>query len=150
MEYSSKKCFKIWVEIWFEYRQISGKSRLLVIHWKVTYSDKFLLNLIRYVLWEVSNFTLIFYVMSVLHKKSRQSLRPSIGRIGWDFFFKKGPNFEIIWPAPAMPRTQIVKGVYEVSYSWYGHIIGSVCMYIFIIWILRSKSSIVRSPLRGF
>ena len=28
-------------------------------------------NLIRYVLWKVSNFALIFYVMSVLHKKSR-------------------------------------------------------------------------------
>ena len=39
-------------------------------------------NLIRYVLWNVSNFALIFYVMSVLHKKSRQSLRPSTGRIG--------------------------------------------------------------------
>ena len=35
----------------------------------------------RYVLWKVSNFALIFYVMS------RQSLRPSTGRIGWDFFF---------------------------------------------------------------
>ena len=39
-------------------------------------------NLIQYVLWKVSNFALIFYVMSVLHKKSRQSLRPSTGRIG--------------------------------------------------------------------
>ena len=71
--------------------------------------------LIRYVLWKVSNFALIFYVMSVLHKKSKQSLRPSTGRIGWDFFSKIGiewgtnfvkkvPNFEIGWPAPAMPR----------------------------------------------
>ena len=74
-------------------------------------------NLIRYVLWKVSNFALIFYVMSVLHKKSKQSLRLSTGRIGWDFFskigiewgtyfFKKAPNFEIIWPAPATPRVQ--------------------------------------------
>ena len=39
-------------------------------------------NLIRYALWKVSNFALIFYVMSVLHKKSKQSLRPSTERIG--------------------------------------------------------------------
>ena len=47
-------------------------------------------NLIRYVLWKVSNFALIFYVIRTLHKKSRQSLRPSTGRIGWDFFSKIG------------------------------------------------------------
>ena len=39
-------------------------------------------NLIRYVLGKVTNFALFFYVMSVLHKKSSQSLRPSLGRIG--------------------------------------------------------------------
>ena len=47
-------------------------------------------NLIRYVLWKVSNFALIFYVIRTLHKKSKQSLRPSTGRIGWDFFSKIG------------------------------------------------------------
>ena len=68
-------------------------------------------NLIRYVLWKISNFALIFYVMSVLHKKSKQSLRPSTGRIGWDFFsknwhgvryifFKKGPQ---LWNNLAFP-----------------------------------------------
>ena len=45
-------------------------------------------NLIRYVLWKVSNFALIFYVIRTLHKKSRQSLRPSTEGIGWDFFRK--------------------------------------------------------------
>ena len=39
-------------------------------------------NLIRYVLWKVSNFALIFYLIRTLHKKSRQSLRPSTGHIG--------------------------------------------------------------------
>ena len=50
-----------------------------------------------------TNFCWIFYLMPALHKKSRQSLRPSTGRIGWDFFFenwhkvryiffKKGPH----------------------------------------------------------
>ena len=42
-------------------------------------------------------------------------------------FLKKVPNFELVWPAPATPRAQTVKSVYEVSYSWYGYIIGSVC-----------------------
>ena len=41
-------------------------------------------------------------------------------------FCKKGPNFEIVWPAPATPRALTVKGVYEVSYSWYGQINGGV------------------------
>ena len=43
------------------------------------------------------------------------------------YFFKKVPNFEIVWPTPATPRDLTVKGVYEVSYIWYGQIIGSVC-----------------------
>ena len=43
------------------------------------------------------------------------------------YFVKKVPNFEIVWPAPATPRVLTVKGVYEVSYSWYGQIFGSVC-----------------------
>ena len=42
-------------------------------------------NLIRYIQWKVSNFALIFYVLFLLHKKSKQSLRPSTGHIGWDF-----------------------------------------------------------------
>ena len=98
-------------------------------------------NLIRYVLGKVSNFDLIFYVIRTLHKKTRQSLWPSLGRIGWDFFSKIGIewgtyfvknvlNFEIVWPAPATPRALTVKGVYEVSYSWYGQIIGCVCIWI--------------------
>ena len=35
-------------------------------------------------------------------------------------FFKKVPNFEIVWPDPAMSRALTVNGVYEVRYSWYG------------------------------
>ena len=80
--------------------------------------------------------------MSVLHKKSRQSLRPSIERIGWDFFSKIGilwgtyfvkkvPNFEIVWSAPATPRALNIKAVYVASHSWYGEIIDSVCISIF-------------------
>ena len=97
-------------------------------------------NLIRYVLWKVSNFALIFYVIRTLHKKIGQSLWPSLGRIGWDFFskigievgtyfVKKAPNFEIVWPASATPRALNVKGVYEVSYSCYGQINGTVCIW---------------------
>ena len=85
-------------------------------------------NLIRYVLGKVSNFDLIFYVIRTLHKKSRQSLRSSTGRIGWDFFSKIGilsakvytkkvPNFEIVWPTPGTLRPLTVKGVYLVSHS---------------------------------
>ena len=66
--------------------------------------------------------------MQALHKKSKQSLRPSTGRIGWDFFSKidilstkvytkKVPNFEIVWPTPGMLRPLTVKGVYLVSHS---------------------------------
>ena len=65
-------------------------------------------NHIRYVLCKVSNFAINFYVILTLHKKSRQSLKPSTGRIGWDcfskigiewgtYFVKKVPNFEIVW-----------------------------------------------------
>ena len=96
-------------------------------------------NLIRYVLWKVSNFALIFYVMSVLHKKSKQSLRPSTGCIGWDFFSKIGmewgtyfskkvPNFQIVWPTPATPRALTVKGVYVVSHSCYEQLYEPVCI----------------------
>ena len=80
-------------------------------------------NLIRNVVWKVSNFVLIFYVIRTTHKKSRQSLRPSTGRIGWDLFSKIGiecgkyfsknvPNLEIVWPTPNTPRALTVKGVY--------------------------------------
>ena len=69
-------------------------------------------NLIRYVLGKVSNFDLIFYVIRTLHKKTRQSLWPSLGRIRWDFFFenwhrgryifcKKGPQ---LWNSLAHTR----------------------------------------------
>ena len=44
------------------------------------------------------------------------------------YFLKKVPNFEIVWPTPATPRALTIKSVYEVSYSWYGQIIGSVCI----------------------
>ena len=122
-------------------------------------------NLIRYVLWKVSNFALIFYVIRTLHKKIGQSLWPSLGRIGWDFFskigievgtyfVKKAPNFEIVWPAPATPRALTLKGVYEVSYSCYGQINGTVCTYFincpylyrvaeanFSLWIKSKMSS---------
>ena len=96
-------------------------------------------NLIRYVLWKVSNFTLIFYVIRTLHKKSRQSLRPSTGRIRWDFFSKIGikwgsyfskkvPIFETFWFTPAMHRPLTVKGVYVVSHSWYVQVYELVCI----------------------
>ena len=95
-------------------------------------------DLIRYVLWKVSNFALIFYVIRTLHKKSRQSLRPSTGRIGWDFFSKIGikwgtyfskkvPIFETFWFTPAMHRPLTVKGVYVVSHSWYVQVFELVC-----------------------
>ena len=45
-------------------------------------------NLIRYVLWKVSNFALTFYVIRTLHKKSKQSLRPSTGPYRMRFCFK--------------------------------------------------------------
>ena len=45
------------------------------------------------------------------------------------YFVKKVPTFEIVWPAPATPSALTVKGVYKVSYSWYGYIIGGVCTY---------------------
>ena len=116
---------------------------LFCIHLDTKYANFRKKNLIRYVLGKVTNFALFFYVMSVLHKKSSQSLRPSLGRIGWDFFskigievgtyfVKKAPNFEIVWPTPGTPRALPVKGVYEVSYSCYGQINGTVCTCI--IW----------------
>ena len=109
-------------------------------------------NLIRYVLGKVSNFDLIFYVIRTLHKKTRQSLWPSLGRIGWDFFskigievgtyfVKKAPNFEIVWPTSATPRALNVKGVYEVSYSCYGQINGTVCRYCW--WNLEPGSNLI-------
>ena len=68
--------------------------------------------------------------MSVLHKKSRQSLRSSTVRIGigWDFlskigihsakvYTKKALNFEIVWPTSGTLRLLTVKGVYLVSHS---------------------------------
>ena len=80
-----------------------------------------------------------FYVIRTLHKKSRQSLRPSTGRIGWDFFSKIGikwgtyfskkvPIFETFWFTPAMHRPLTVKGVYVVSHSWYVQVYELVCM----------------------
>ena len=90
--------------------------------------------------------------MSVLHKKSSQSLRPSLGRIGWDFFskigievgtyfVKKAPNFEIVWPTPGTPRALTVKGVYEVSYSCYGQINGTVCNCPRGLWMTPTEDS---------
>ena len=81
----------------------------------------------------------IFYVIRTLHKKSRQSLRPSTGRIGWDFFSKIGiewgtyfskkvPIFETFWFTPAMHRPLTVKGVYVVSHSWYVQVYELVCI----------------------
>ena len=75
-----------------------------------------------------------------LHKKSRQSLKPSTGRIEWDFFSKIGiewgtyfskkvPNFEKVWPTPATPRALTVKGVYVVSHSCYEQLYEPVCNY---------------------
>ena len=86
-----------------------------------------------------SNSSLIFYVMSVLHKKSKQSLSPSTGRIGSDFFSKIGikwgiyfskkvPIFETFWFTPAMHRPLTVKGVYVVSHSWYVQVYELVCI----------------------
>ena len=77
----------------------------------------------------------------LLHQKSRQSLRPSTGRIGWDFFSKIGikwgtyfskkvPIFETFWFTPAMHRPLTVKGVYVVSHSWYVQVYELVCKYI--------------------
>ena len=110
-------------------------------------------NLTRYVLWKIWNFALIFYVMSVLHKKSKQSLRPSTGRIGWDFFSKidilsakvytkKVLNFEIVWLTPGKLRPLTVKGVYLVSHSlvcesfWDG-------VYLVQLWLLLRKKSVI-------
>ena len=75
-----------------------------------------------------TNFCWIFYLMPALHKKSRQSLRSSTGRIGWDFFSKidilsakvctkKVLNFEIVWPTLGTLRPLTIKGVYLVSHS---------------------------------
>ena len=49
-------------------------------------------NLIWNFLWNVSNFALIFYLMHVLHKKSRQSLRHSPESFRWDFLLKIGTH----------------------------------------------------------
>ena len=42
-------------------------------------------------------------------------------------FIKNVPNIQEFWPAPTPPRDLIIKGVYEVSYSWYEQIIVTVC-----------------------
>ena len=63
-------------------------------------------NLIQYVLWKVSNFALIFYVMQALNKKSSKSLCLSPrNSIGWKFlnigpvivhsFVRNTPNFQV-------------------------------------------------------
>ena len=106
--------------------------------WTSLYANFRKKNLIWYVLWKVSNFALIFYVMSVLHKKSRQSLRPSTGRIRWDFFskigiewgtyFSKKVPFEKVWPTPATPGALTVKGVYVLSHS------SSLWDRVYIFW----------------
>ena len=86
-----------------------------------------------------TNFCWIFYLMPALHKKSRRSLRPSTGHIGWDFFSKIGikwgtyfskkvPIFETFWFTPAMHRPLTVKGVYVVSHSWYVQVYELVCI----------------------
>ena len=89
--------------------------------------------------WEkLSNFTSNFYVMSVLHKKSRQSLRASPkNSFEWKFskvvlvlvysFVKNVPNIHECWLAPVSLRGLTIKGVYEVSYNRYGQIIERVC-----------------------
>ena len=59
------------------------------------------------------------------------------------YFVKKAPNFEIVWPASATPRALNVKGVYEVSYSCYGQINGTVCISFYSIEIFLSAFSIV-------
>ena len=88
-------------------------------------------DLIRYVLWKVSNFGLIFYVMSVLHKKSRQSLRHSTESFRWDFLLIIGTHIVkgltknvpliIVWDSSLAPLTALtIKVVYLISKSWYG------------------------------
>ena len=75
--------------------------------------------------------------MRTFHKNSKQSLRPSTGRVGCvnfrklAYFVKQVPNFDIGWPAPATPapRAQNIKAVYVVSHSWYVQIIVPVCKY---------------------
>ena len=69
-------------------------------------------------------------------RKKKNTSDTSCGRsqtLPWFFmkyghFLKKVPNFDIVWPTPATPRALTVKGVYEVSYSWYGHIYGGGCI----------------------
>ena len=56
-------------------------------------------------------------------------------RVRYIFFFKKAPNFEIVWPTPATPRALTVKGVYVLSHSCYEQLYQPVC-----------KEGLMRSP----
>ena len=43
-------------------------------------------------------------------------------------FVENVPKIQEFWVAPVSLRGLTIKGVYEVSYNWYGHIIGRVCI----------------------
>ena len=51
-----------------------------------------------------------------------------IGMEWGTYFSKKVPNFQIVWPTPAMPRALTVKGVYVVSHSCYEQLYEPVCI----------------------
>ena len=50
------------------------------------------------------------------------------------YLAKKVLNFKKVWSARATTRALTVKGVFEVGYSWYGHIFGGVCIYTYIFF----------------
>ena len=72
----------------------------------------------------------VLHSMPIFENKSHP-IRPVEGlKLFLDFLCNT--DIEIVWPAPATPRSLTVKGVYEVSYSWYGHIFESVSMFCLI------------------
>ena len=72
-------------------------------------------------------------VWDLLQDISYKIFCSNIGKQWGTYFVKKVPNLEKFWLTPATSRAPTVKGAYEVSYSWYGQIIGGVCVYLWEI-----------------